>query len=106
MAIVSADFNSLRRKTYTVDDLNDETELIPVGEGGNLLIHVTGATGSTWCVNIYVAGNTTPVRAEYGGLTEFSKDLVLNCVVAGDCMVSVKMLTDGGSMQVTFTKGV
>ena len=105
MTIIAADFNSMRRKTYTVDDLNDETELIPVGKDGSLMIHVSGASGSTWCVNVYVTGNTTPVKAEYSGETDFDRDLVLNCQLAGDGFVSVKMLTDGGSMQVTFTKG-
>lgn len=106
MTTVEATYDSMRRKSYPLTSTNDETPQIPMSAGSTALIHVSGATGSTWCVYVYVTGNPTPVKADYNGVTDFTKDMVMPCRVTGECFISVKLLVDGGSLTATITKEV
>lgn len=94
-------------RSFTLDDLNDETQRIPLSRGETCLIHATGLTANTCSAQIlcYVEENATGVALNFNGTTTFTTDFALGFTAPGKCSITVKETVDAGAgIVVTITK--
>lgn len=94
-------------RAFTLDDVNDETQRIPLSRGETCLIHATGLTANTCSAQIlcYVEENATGVPLSFNNATTFTADFALGFTAPGKCSITVKNTVDAGTgIVATITK--
>ncbi len=91
-------------KSFTLTDLNDQTNLVPFEAGETGLIHINMTGACTVEILCYVKPGGTGIPLSFDGALTFTADTCLGFTAPGKCFISVNMTVDGGSTVVTITK--